>query len=291
MTEITYRIGSRGSSRKTSLSPTEAQKRLEKGNNRFSGLIAGMRSGKPLRHVTPVSAKDLGGDGVEAAVQAPYAAILSCSDARVPTEMVLEQGFNDLFVVRVAGNVLGNECLGSLRYAAGHFSDTLKVMGVLGHANCGAVTAAVDAFLKPGKYLEVAGNYPLRTIMDQIMISVRSADVGLREVHGPGVAEHVEYRSALIRVAVGLNAAWNAFSLREGIRGHSAADIKVVFGVYDLGSHTLGLPSAGHSISRKGFFEPPSNIDEFRELVRELCRAALPTPQQNLKRFRAARMG
>jgi carbonic anhydrase len=186
MTEITYRIGARSPSRRASLSPTEAQKRLEKGNDHFSGLIARMRAGKPLHHVIPVSAEDLGGDGVEAAVQAPYAAILSCSDARVPTEMVLQQGFNDLFVVRVAGNVLGNECLGSLRYAAGHFSDTMKVMGVLGHANCGAVTAAVDAFLKPGKYLEVAGNYPLRTIMDQILISVRSADVGLREVHGPG---------------------------------------------------------------------------------------------------------
>jgi carbonic anhydrase len=290
MTEITYRIGARGPSRRASVSPAEAQKRLERGNNHFSGLIAGMRAGKPLRRVTPVSAKDLGGDGSEAALQAPYAAILSCSDARVPTEMVLQQGFNDLFVVRVAGNVLGNECLGSLRYAAGHFSNTLKVMGVLGHANCGAVTAAVDAFLKPGKYLEVAGNYPLRTIMDQILISVRSADVGLREVHGPHVGEHAEYRTALIRVAVGLNAAWNAFSLREGLRGHTAGDIKVVFAVYDLGSHTLGLiPSVRHSASRKGFFEPPSNVDEFRELVRELCGAALPMAHDNRKRSRAGR--
>jgi carbonic anhydrase len=290
MTEITYRIGARGPSRKTSFSPTEAQKRLEKGNNRFSGLIAGMRAGKALHRVTLVSARDLGGDGVEAAVQAPYAAILSCSDARVPTEMVLQQGFNDLFVVRVAGNVLGNECLGSLRYAAGHFSDTLKVMGVLGHANCGAVTAAVDAFLKPGKYLEVAGNYPLRTIMDQIMISVRGADLGLREVHGPAVNEHAEYRRALVRVAVALNAAWNAFTLREGLFGHTTAGLKVVFGVYDLGSHTLGLlPSGGASRARRGFFEPPANVDEFRELVRELCRGALPTSQENLKRSRAAR--
>src|SRR5262252_7371181 len=102
MTEITYRISARGPSRKTSVSPTEVQKKLEKGNNQFSGLIAGMLAGKPLRCVTRVSAKDLGGDGVEAPAQAPYAAILSCSDARVPTEMVLQQGFNDLFVVRVA---------------------------------------------------------------------------------------------------------------------------------------------------------------------------------------------
>jgi carbonic anhydrase len=287
MIDITYRIGARGSSRKTPLSTADAQRRLEKGNTHFSGLIAGMRAGKPLQHVTPVSASDLGVGGVECAVQAPYAAILSCSDARVPTEMVLQQGFNDLFVVRVAGNVLGNECLGSMRYATSHFSETLKVVGVLGHANCGAVTAAVDAFLKPGRYLELAGNYALRTIIDQIMVAVRSADLGLREVHGPDVGDNPAYRNALIRAAVALNAAWNAFTLREGLAGHAGVGVKVVFAVYDLGSHTLGLlPSSEVSNSRKGFFEPPANLDEFRALVRELCSGAL---RQRSGKTRAAR--
>jgi len=276
MVDLTYRIAPRRTAKRESLSAERAQKRLERGNGVFSDLVAAMRAGKPLEHVTPIAAKDLGTDEAECAVQAPYAAILSCSDARVPTEMVFQQGFNDLFVVRVAGNVLGSECLGSLRYATSHFPETLKVAAVVGHANCGAVTAAVDAFLNPGKYLGTAGNYPLRTIIDQIMVSARSADKGLREVHGPGVAEHPDYRKALVGVSVAVNAAWNAFSLREELVGHSAADVKVVFGVYDLGTHRLGLiPTAGARPLQTGFMEAPADVETFRGLVAELCRAAL----------------
>jgi carbonic anhydrase len=65
--------------------------------------------------------------------QSPFAAVLGCADARVPTEMVFGKGCNELFVVRVAGNVLGQECLGSLRYAVNHFSSTLKLVVVLAH--------------------------------------------------------------------------------------------------------------------------------------------------------------
>ena len=278
MIDITYRIGPKGRSRKSALSASEVQKKLEQGNQHFSFLIAAMRAGKPLSHITTVSSQDVGGVGAECAVQSPYAAVLSCSDARVPTEMILQQGFNDLFIVRVAGNVLGNECLGSLRYAVSHFPHTLRVIGVLGHANCGAVTATVDAFLQPRRYLDVAGNYPLRTIIDQIMISARSADMGLKEVHGPTVTGNPGYRNALIRVTVGLNAAWNAFSLRQELAGYTSGDVKIVFGVYDLGSHTLGLlPSNGGSEVREGFFEPPADADRFRELVKELCGAVLAT--------------
>src|SRR4051794_18621696 len=202
MVDLTYRITPGRGTRRGSLSAAQAQKRLERGNGLFSDLVAAMRAGKPLVNVKEISAKELGSDDTQGAVQAPYAAVLACSDARVPTEMVFQQGFNDLFVVRVAGNVLGSECLGSLRYATSHFPESLKVAAVVGHANCGAVTAAVDAFLNPGKYLGTAGNYPLRTIIDQIMVSARSADKGLREIHGPGVSEHPEYREALIGVSV-----------------------------------------------------------------------------------------
>ena len=235
-----------------------------------------MRAGKQSSHVTPVSAEDLGGGDAECAVQAPFAAVLSCSDARAPTEMVLQQGFNDLFVVRVAGNVLGAECLGSLRYAVSHFPESMKLVAVMGHANCGAVTAAVDAFLAPGAYLGVARNHPLRTILDQIFASARTAEIGLRETHGPGVVKHPQYRKALVGVSVAVNAAWNAFSLREEFAGQAPAGLKVVFAVYDLGSHRLGLiPSAGAAPLRAGFLDPPANARDFRALVLELSRAAL----------------
>jgi carbonic anhydrase len=156
-----------------------------------------------------------------------------------------------------------------------HFPESLKRVAVLGHVNCGAVTAAVDAYLDPGKYLEVAGNYPLRTIIDQIMVSVRTADVGLQELHGPGVVMQPKYRRGLLELGVSINAAWNAFSLREELNGHSHCDMKVVFGVYDVASHRLGMmPSKDALPLRTGFFDAPSGGKEFRDLVLELCAAS-----------------
>jgi len=74
--------------------------------------------------------------------QHPHAEILSCSDSRVPPEVIFDQGLGDLFVVRVAGNVVSDTELGSLEYGAAHLHVPLLV--VLGHQHCGAVTAAVD---------------------------------------------------------------------------------------------------------------------------------------------------
>src|SRR5262249_33277380 len=81
--------------------------------------------------------------------QAPFAVVVGCSDARVPTEMLFGQGFNDLFVIRVAGNVLGDVCLGSIDFAVEARGERVKVLVVLGHSGCGAVTGAVDAYLRP----------------------------------------------------------------------------------------------------------------------------------------------
>lgn len=74
--------------------------------------------------------------------QKPFAAVLSCADSRIPPELVFDQGLGDLFVVRVAGNVVSNEVEGSLEYAAEHLGTALIV--VLGHKRCGAVSAAVE---------------------------------------------------------------------------------------------------------------------------------------------------
>src|SRR5262245_13241350 len=74
--------------------------------------------------------------------QQPYATILGCSDSRVPPELVFDAGFGELFVIRVAGNVLGPAVLGTLQYAGAHLHTPLFV--VIGHEGCGAVQAAVD---------------------------------------------------------------------------------------------------------------------------------------------------
>ncbi len=78
--------------------------------------------------------------------QEPYATILGCSDSRVPPELVFDAGLGELFVVRVAGNVLSPEVSGSLQYAGAHLNTRLFV--VLGHEGCGAVKAAMDTKLR-----------------------------------------------------------------------------------------------------------------------------------------------
>ena len=75
--------------------------------------------------------------------QQPFATILACSDSRVPPELVFDQGFGELFVIRVAGNIVSTDVLGSLQYAIHHLHTPLIV--VMGHESCGAVTAAVEA--------------------------------------------------------------------------------------------------------------------------------------------------
>src|SRR5690606_32102297 len=100
------------------------------------------------RLTLPMYAADLGiGDFAgKVPAQAPFAAVLCCSDARVPPEFLFGQTVNDLFVVRVAGNVPSSDCIGSLDYAVAKLS-SLRLLAVLGHTRCGAVTATVDAYL------------------------------------------------------------------------------------------------------------------------------------------------
>src|SRR5436305_14085995 len=88
--------------------------------------------------------------------QAPFCIVLGCSDARVPSELVFGAGPNQQFVVRVAGNVLGDECLGSIEYALHTFKESLRLLVVLGHTRCGAVTAAADAYLRPTEHSAIA---------------------------------------------------------------------------------------------------------------------------------------
>jgi carbonic anhydrase len=109
----------------------EALELLKGGNRRFV-------SGHPRHaHLAAKWRKHL------EATQQPFATILACSDSRVPPELVFDQGFGDLFVIRVAGNIIASEVLGSLQYATFHLHTPVVV--VMGHESCGAVTAAVDA--------------------------------------------------------------------------------------------------------------------------------------------------
>lgn len=113
----------------------EALARLKEGNTRFvQGLNSEAETGQKLR--TSLL------DGQE-----PFAIILGCSDSRVPAELVFDQGLGDLFVIRVAGNIVAPSQIGSVEFAADRFGTPLVV--VMGHSQCGAVTATIEHLQNP----------------------------------------------------------------------------------------------------------------------------------------------
>jgi carbonic anhydrase len=273
--DVVYRFDpDRPARRRAPRTPAEAQQRLLRGNRGFAELLSS--PGHGAARVIPLDPSDVG-HGVEpgvAPLQRPFAAVLGCSDARVPIEMVFQQRSNDLFVVRVAGNGVGSGCLGSLRYAADHFSRSLKLVVVLGHSQCGGVTAAVDAFLRPKTYLPLAVHYPLRAIVDSILVAVRSASLVLEAVHGARVGTLPGYRAALVDTSVALNASLTAFALRPEIERRSC---RVLFGCYDLASRFVRLPLApagGSLASEIGLFPPPRGDEEARELATRVASSA-----------------
>lgn len=113
------------------ITASEALRKLQEGNRRF---VSGVRSIDTL--VKQVQRADL------VAGQAPFAIILGCSDSRVPAELVFDQGLGDLFVIRVAGNIVAPSQVGSVEFAVDLYGTPLVV--VLGHSMCGAVMATLD---------------------------------------------------------------------------------------------------------------------------------------------------
>lgn len=132
--------------------------------------------------------------------QSPFAIILGCSDARVPAELVFDQGIGDLFVIRVAGNIVAPSLIGSVEFAASTFGTRLVV--VLGHSRCGAIKATLNELLEPGQ----TGSLNLRSIVNRIRPSVQGLlCTDLRHNH-----------EALIQQAVRSNVQASVNQLRHG---------------------------------------------------------------------------
>lgn len=235
---------------------------LDRGNTAFADL--GRTPGASAYEI-PVSAEELGlGSATgSAAAQNPFAAVLGCADARVPVELVFLQPANELFVVRVAGNVLDGSCVGSLDYAINHLG-SLRLLCVLGHTGCGAVQAAVEAYLDHRTYLAMSANLPLRSIVDSIMPAVRAADSALSALYGHERKQYPGYPQALAAAGVVINAAITADSLNRIFEQYLGEQLRTVFGVYHLASRLVGLPDPDVEW-RHGLYSPPgpAGIDEF----------------------------
>ena len=264
--------------RRTTQTWEEACQLLVQGNRDFAEMTDASDAGKKTQ-IIPFDPRALGwgiaSDSVPA--QIPFAAVLGCADARVPTEMIFSKGCNELFVVRVAGNVLGQECLGSLRYAVLHFPKTLRLLVVLAHAKCGAVTEAVNVYLEPRRYMEIALDHAIRSIVDQILVAVRVAAMGMEMLYGHDILRKPEGRAALVEAAVVLNAAWTAYCLRREFH-EDFPDLGVVYGAYDLTSRYVRLPLSVPgklTDNEKGLFAPPESVEEFRDLALRICSGKL----------------
>lgn len=231
--------------------PEVARQHLEDGNRLFSEWMKSCRTssvstGEP-RYVVQCNGLEVGMVRAQGEMprQAAFAVVVGCSDARVPMEMLFGQGFNDLFVIRVAGNVLADECLGSIDYALNALSESIKLVVVLGHSGCGAVTAAVDAYLKPNRYSSAKTSFMLRSILHRIFVPVHQASIGLKAVWGEEALSMPGYHAALVESAVCLNAATAAYNLHLEVERSWRTEVQVLFGVYNLHTHQVSMPPPG----------------------------------------------
>jgi len=171
------------------ISAQEALERLREGNHRF---VTDVRRRDTLTGQT--RRREL------AAGQEPFAIILGCSDSRVPAEIVFDQGLGDLFVIRVAGNIVAPSQVGSVEFAAERFGTRLVV--VLGHTECGAILATLEELGRPSE----GQSRNFRSIVDRIRPSVEALLA----------TEFGDHADALVRKAVRANIRVSADHLRHG---------------------------------------------------------------------------
>jgi len=138
------------------ISALESLKRLQPGNARFAANVRGLES-----FLTQERRAEL------AKQQEPHAIILGCSDSRVPAEIVFDQGLGDLFVIRVAGNIVAPSQIGSVEFAAERAGARLVV--VLGHSRCGAILATLEELARPSN--DQSRN--LRSIVERIRPAIQ----------------------------------------------------------------------------------------------------------------------
>jgi len=170
-------------------SAREALTRLRDGNLRFASNVRGSDA-----FVSHTRRADL------AAGQQPFAIVLGCSDSRVPAEIVFDQGLGDLFVIRVAGNIVAPSQVGSVEFAAARFGTRLVV--VLGHSQCGVILATLEELRRPTENQ----SRNLQSIVDRVRPSVEGLLATDLE-HDPGT---------LVKQAVRANIRASANQLRHG---------------------------------------------------------------------------
>jgi carbonic anhydrase len=207
------------------VTPDEALQRLVEGNKHYVE-----------NKMTSAAQCDPAARTALAKSQKPYAIILTCSDSRVPPEIIFDKGLGEIFVVRVAGNVADPVILGSIEYAAEHLGSPLIV--VMGHERCGAVTATVDA---KGKS---TGSANIDAIVKTIEPNVQLAAKNCEACKGEAKCAETK-KSDFVECVINANAKTVAASLtkKSKILAHLIEEkkIKIVAAKYDLDDGVVTL--------------------------------------------------
>jgi len=195
------------------VSPTDGLLRLQEGNKRFlSGVGHADRLSSEARRRELTKG------------QMAFAIILGCSDARVPAEIIFDQGLGDLFVIRVAGNIVAPSQIGSVEFAAERFG--IKLVVVLGHTGCGAIQATLEELRRPTE-----GHSPnLRSIVDR----VRPAVEALFEGSIPPDDDELDHRATRANIRASANQLRHGSQILERLIDQQG--LRVVGAEYSLDS-------------------------------------------------------
>ena len=180
-----------------SVSADAALAKLKEGNLRFAS--SEVSQSKPTAARRAETAQE----------QHPFAIVLGCADSRTAPEIVFDQNIGDLFVVRTAGNLVDEHALGSIEYAVDHLG--VRLIVVLGHTRCGAVTAALASDTAPGH---------VQSLVRDIQPAVKAAKGKDGNVTDIAIAENARLMAAKIR--------------NEASLGELAKEVRIISGVYDL---------------------------------------------------------
>jgi carbonic anhydrase len=193
---------------KSEFTPDDSLGKLKEGNRRYS-------ENYPRHPNQDLSRRKETAEGG----QHPVAAVLACADSRVPVEVLFDVGVGDIFVVRVAGNVIGAHQLGSIEYAVEHLGTPLVL--VLGHTKCGAVTAVVEAGVLEGN---------LQDLSEQIMPAVKEVRTENPDISGDQFLDQCIKTNVLTVMA---NSFRKSACIRENVKNGT---IKLVGAIYDIES-------------------------------------------------------
>jgi carbonic anhydrase len=180
-----------------SVPPDEALSRLKSGNDRFAS--SKMSSEKPVAARRTETAK----------TQHPFAIVVGCADSRTAPEIIFDENIGDLFVVRTAGNLVDDYALGSIEYGVEHLGARLIV--VLGHQRCGAVTAAMASESAPGH-------------INSLVRDIHAAVVASKDRGGDALANAIHENDDMVAAKI----------RKEAQFGELSSQVKVVEGYYDL---------------------------------------------------------